>query len=296
MGTLSLRRFSKSLDDRVPDGLGDAMRSGVLAFGRLTANLRMKPEFLIVGGQRCGTTTMFRLLSGHPDVVRPTLSKGIGYFDVNYQMGAGWYAGHFPLRPLQRSGRNRVAFESSGYYSYHPLAAERIANDLPGVKLVMLVRDPVERAHSAYKHEFRRGFETESFERALELEPERLMGEVEKIVADPAYESFSHRHHSYVGRGMYADQLERMVNAVGRDNVLAIDANAFFSRPEDNFGKLIEWLGLSPWVPESVGQENATAEVTMSQDTYTWLRKQFEEADARLTDHLGHIPSWRTEG
>ena len=69
-----------------------------------------------------------------------------------------------------------ITGESSPYYLFHPLAAERIARDLPDVRLVVLLRDPVERAYSAYTHERARGFETETFARALELEPERLAG------------------------------------------------------------------------------------------------------------------------
>ena len=109
-----------------------------------------------------------------------------------------------------------MTFESSPYYMFHPLAAGRIARDLPGVKLLVLVRDPVERAYSAHAHELARGFETEPFERALELEDERLGGEAERITADPAYLSHSQQHHAYVARGQYADQLERAGGAVRR--------------------------------------------------------------------------------
>ena len=77
---------------------------------------------------------------------------------------------------------------------FHPLAAERIARDLPGVKLLVLLRDPVERAYSAHAHEVSVGYETEPFQRALEIEAARLDGEAEKIMADPAYVSRSHQH------------------------------------------------------------------------------------------------------
>jgi len=102
-----------------------------------------------------------------------------------------------------------LTFESSPYYLFHPLALDRIAADLPDVKLVVLVRDPVERAYSAHAHEAARGYEDLSFAAALEAEEGRLDGEVERLLGDPAYESHAHRHQAFRSRGEYAVQLER---------------------------------------------------------------------------------------
>ena len=100
--------------------------------------------------------------------------------------------------------------EASGYYMFHPCAPARMAEHLPDVKIMAMLRDPVERAFSAYKHELARGFETESFERALALEDERLAGQAERMLADASYQSAAHRHQAYVRRGQYAEQLERL--------------------------------------------------------------------------------------
>ena len=127
-------------------------------------------------------------------------------------------------------GTHPLTFESSPYYLFHPLAAARISRDLPGVKLVVLVRDPVERAYSAHAHELARGFETEPFERALDLEEARLAGQAEKIIADPGYHSHSHQHHGYRARGRYADQLERLAQLVGRDRVHVVDSRRLLHR------------------------------------------------------------------
>ena len=156
--------------------------------GRLTHRVRMLPGFLIVGAQRCGTTSMYRTLSQHPAILKAVLHKGVHYFDTGYDHGLGWYQGHFPLRARaalvrRATGEVPLTFESSPYYMFNPLAAERISRDLPEVKLLVLVRDPVERAYSAHAHELARGFETEPFERALELEDQRLAGEAERIVS-----------------------------------------------------------------------------------------------------------------
>ena len=100
------------------------------------------------------------------------------------------------------------------------------------MKLVILLRDPVERAYSAHAHEIARGFETEPFERALELEDERLAGEAELIVAEPNYISHTHQHQAYVTRGLLLRQAAADEPAVGRDRVHVVDTGRFFSDPE----------------------------------------------------------------
>src|SRR3954470_21966259 len=200
--------------------------------GRLTSRARALPNLLIVGSQRCGTTTLYRTLTQHPAVTKAVLHKGVHYFDVDYDHGLSWYRAHFPLRATlaarqRRLGVPPVVLESSPYYMFHPLAPERIARDLPDARVIALVRDPVERAYSAHSHELARGFETEPFERALELEDERLAGEVEHMCADPRYVSHSHRHHSYRRRGHYAEQVERLSALFGQDRVLVVESESF---------------------------------------------------------------------
>src|SRR5215469_16849852 len=112
-----------------------------------TAGLRMEPGFILIGAQRCGTTSLFHALTAHPQVVPPTFRKGVNYFDLNYHRGPRWYRAHFPLAALasRRAAHHggAVAFEASGYYLYHPFALSRAAADMPELKLVAMLRDPV---------------------------------------------------------------------------------------------------------------------------------------------------------
>src|SRR5690606_6317559 len=175
------------LRSAVPPTVKRVIHTGSRTFGRLTSEARVLPDFLIVGGQRCGTTSMYRALAAHPAVLKAVLHKGVHYFDINYHRGLSWYRGHFPLQRTARAvaahtGVAPLTFESSPCYMYRPLAAGRIAADLPWVRLIVLVRDPVERAYSQHAHEVARGFETErDFGRALALEESRLAGEVERL-------------------------------------------------------------------------------------------------------------------
>lgn len=276
----------------------DVARATAYASGRLSAGLRMQPEFLIVGAQRCGTTSMYKTLSQHPAVLPAVLRKGIHYFDTDYRRGPLWYRAHFPLEASARrrqraTGVRPITGESSPYYLFHPLAATRIARDLPDARLVVLLRDPVERAYSAHTHESARGFETESFERALELEPERLAGEAERLAGDPTYASLHHQHHAYLTRGQYSEQLERLALAVGRERIFVVDSQQFFESPAELYTDLLGFLGLPPWDGTTFDQHNARPRSPMDDALRSRLQSHFEPYDEQLAHWLGHPPSWR---
>lgn len=287
-----VRRWSGRAAGSLPGAARSMVNRLILAWGMTTARWRMSPSFLVIGAQRAGTTSLFTALSGHPDIVRPTVWKGIGYFDVNYSRGMRWYRGHFPLT---FGRRDKLAFESSGYYSFHPLASDRIARDLPGVKVVMVVRNPVDRAHSAHRHEHARGFENLEFPEALKAEPDRLMGEVDRIIAEqPDYESHAHRHHAYLGRGLYAEQIERFVGVLGSDRVYVVDADRLFADPAGELSALFAWLGAVPWTPASFDQLNARPRSDLDSDVRARLLDYFAESDRRLERLMGRLPSWRS--
>jgi hypothetical protein len=268
------------------------------AIGRISAPARMLPSFLIVGAQRCGTTSLYKALAQHPAVLPAVLHKGVHYFDTGYANGPAWYRGHFPLsltaQLVHRRLRVRpVTGESSPYYMFHPLAAERIARDLEGVRLIVALRDPVERAYSAHAHELARGYEAEPFEKALELERQRLAGETEKIVADPGYRSFHHQHHGYLARGRYIEQLERLESVFGRHRIHVVDSELFFSRPQPVYDALLDFLHLPGWQHVRFDQHNARVRTAMPASLRKQLQEYFQPYDERLALWLGTEPCWR---
>jgi hypothetical protein len=279
-----------------PPAVRRAGRRMSRAVGEQTSGVRMLPDFLLVGAQRSGTTSLHRALAQHPSVVTPLFHKGVHYFDMDYDRGFRWYRGHFPVAAVARrrvAGSEPRTFESSGYYMHHPLAPGRIAKDLPGVRLLVVLRDPVERAYSAHRHELLRGFETEeSFERALELEPERLAGEVERMLADPTYKSYSHRHHSYLDRSQYVTQIRTLFELFGRDRVHVLDSEAFFAHPQEEFDQVLDFLGLAAWQPPSFEQHNARPRAPMAATTRTRLEEHFAPFDAELSHLLGRRLTW----
>lgn len=298
MKQAAIRSVTRTIRDRMPPRLRRWARNAVLAWGMATARWRLLPDIIVVGAQRSGTTTLFHLLEQHPQLVRPTVTKGTGYFDDQFHRGPRWYAAHFPLRLtarlLVRNGTART-FECSGYYVFHPLAAERIARYLPEAQVVVLVRDPVERAHSAHRHEAARGFEDLEFEHALAMEGERLEGEEERLVLVPGSTSHHHRHHAYVGRSTYLPQIQRLVATVGRDRVHVVEAERFFADPSSEFNRLQAALGLDQWTCGPTSAWNARPGNRLDPELNTLLRKRFDDSDRGLEGILGHPPVWRED-
>lgn len=260
------------------------------------ADLRASPDFILAGGQRCGTTSLFRALEQHPQVVRPNFHKGINYFDLNYYRSPGWYRAHFPLRATTHlrtpAGAAPIVFEASGYYMFHPEAIARIGQDLPDVKIVVMLRDPIERAYSAWKHETARGFETVDLVRALELEEQRLAGEVERL-RNPRYESFAHRHHAYAARSDYAPQVERLLEHFPPEQLHVIYSETFFREPDAEFGRLAEFLGATPPQNIKYDQHNARPSGSMPKDAYAFLKSRLRRTYERMEALTGRRPPWR---
>lgn len=261
-----------------------------------TSRFRLLPDVLIVGAQRSGTTTLFKTLAQHPLVARPFLQKGIHYFDVNYDAGPDWYQGNFPLAAssrLRRLGQRPLVLESSPYYMFHPLAGRRLAADLPGVKLLVVLRDPVERAYSAHAHELARGHETEPFERALELEPDRIAGERERLIADARYHSPHWQHHAYLTRGRYHEQLVALQQLVGRDHLQVVDSDDFWQRPQEVYPDILDFLGLPPHPGTRFERHNARARGDLPASLRQRLEEHFAPHDAALARWWNRVPSWR---
>ena len=104
------------------------------------------PDFIIVGGQRCGTTSVYNNLISNPDVT-PATKKEIHFFSDNYHKGLTWYQNQFK--------KSLCTGEATPYYIFHPHSLRRISNDIPNVRIIILLRNPVDRAYSHYWLEVR---------------------------------------------------------------------------------------------------------------------------------------------
>jgi hypothetical protein len=271
---------------------------------RATTNpIRLLPDFIIIGTQRGGTTSLYNYLADHPGIAAASI-KEVHFFDTShYKQGPTWYRAHFPsyVQKYYMQQVQKQAFitgEASPYYMFHPFAARRMAKLLPQVKLIVMLRNPVDRAYSHFYHEVAGGHEKlSSFEDAIDLEEERLAGELEKMQTDEHYSSYNHRHYSYLDRGIYADQLETWMSTFPKEQFLIIKSEDFYANTAAIFKQTLAFLNLkdvgSTELKEDFRHYNTTKPPKMNPATRKRLIEYYEPHNARLYKLLGRDFDWR---
>jgi hypothetical protein len=218
-----------------------------------SARWRMLPSYIIIGAQKGGTDSLASWLESHPEVVAPT-HKEIFYFGGHFDKGLNWYRRHFPLKWDTR--RSFVTGEATPDYLYHPFAAERMAKTLPRVRLIVLLRDPVKRAWSQYHHSVRWNVEKRSFAEAIAAEEETVAAELEKIRSTPRYLAWNLRHHSYVSRGLYSEQLRHYYEHFDASQILVLKSEDLFADPQVAFDRVTRFLGLGQFTLTDITPRN----------------------------------------
>jgi hypothetical protein len=259
--------------------------------------LHPAPDFLIIGAQKGGTTSLHQQLCAHPQVLS-SRDKEIHYFDNQHHRGATWYLRQFPSRPRQllrwlHTGAKPVCGEATPMYLFHPLAPARIARLLPKVRLVALLRDPVYRAYSHYQHNLREGWETLSFEEALDREEDRTLPALAGLRTDPDRLDTRLHAYSYCARGRYLEQLRRYEALFPAENLLVLSSEDYFARPQQTYQQVLAFLGLAPFtVPVASANRGNYGDASLSPAVAERLRRYFEPHNEALFGHLGRRFSW----
>ncbi len=251
----------------------------------VTAAWRPLPNFLVIGGQRCGTTSLHDLLCKHPNI-RSANTKEVHYFDGGldwdidkYSLGENWYRAQFPIV------RNKKVFESSPLYLFDEKVPQRIASTVPDVKLIVLLRNPIDRAISHYNHEVRLGHEKLPLLPALKFEEERLTDNSQN--AERIH--FTRIHFSYKSRGLYYDQIERYLSFFPRKSLLIIKSEELFSDPVRSMALIFNFLGLNSVTIKygDLRKLNASKVIySVPSDVLDYLAKYYYKGNLKLEELL----------
>ncbi len=256
-----------------------------------TAGLRALPDFMVIGAQRSGTTSLYRHLSGHPGVQWPLFVKSPHWLDAHHDRGERWYRAHFPLRAALDRDPAQLTGEASPYLLFHPFVPGRIARHVPAARLVAILRDPVSRAWSQYQHETARGYEDLDFRSAVEAEDDRVRPELDHL-DEAGYVAFHHRHHAYVGRGLYADQIRRYHDVLDPSQLLVVLTDDLQSEPQATFDRICDFIGLSRHELARAPRHHARSYDPMSDDVRGDLVERFRGPNRELEALLKRSLPW----
>ena len=277
-----------------------AIRIGRVGIGAATASARDLPDFAIIGAQRSGTTSLHRYLGRHQGV-STSWFKEIQFFDRHFARGPRWYRRHFASNYWRAYVRHRyglrpVTGEASPSYLASPHAPRRMAELMPQARLIVMLRNPVDRAFSHYQHERALGRETLTFEQAIEMEEERTAGEYERMKEDEDYFSLPYHHYAYLTRGIYVDQLQHWYSAFPREQVLVISSERFWADPSGVLRSVFQFLDLPPMDFPNYSPRNSLAYDAMAPETRRRLTDSFQPHNRSLRDLLGFDPGWTSTG
>ena len=199
-----------------------------------------RPHFLGVGTQKGGTSSLSQLLKSHPDVFIPKV-KEVHYFTKFYDRGPAWYTEHFADAPP-----GCLRGEITPFYLFHGAVPKRIHAFRSDMKIVVLLRNPVERTLSQYYHSCRWNLETLPLQVALAAEEDRLQGALDTIQT-PGAKHLSYQEHSYLARSRYEEQLPQYFELFGRDRVLVLRSEDLFSGSRGVLVQLEQFLNIAPF-------------------------------------------------
>jgi hypothetical protein len=255
--------------------------------GRSPGHGRVLPDFVIIGAAKAGTTSLYAWLCADPLVARPK-AKEIHYFSFSYERGIDWYRQFFPLereraRFAAAHGRPFVTCEASPSYMNDRRAPARMASVLPDAKLIVLLREPVDRAYSQFQMRRRDGEESiASFVEALAREDPALIG------GPPVAPSAR----TYLERGRYAEHLERWFAHFPRERFHIATLDELAADPQGELDRVHDFLGLPRHRPDRLEPMYTADYEQLRADERAPVAAYFRPHNERLYALLGRDLGW----
>ena len=243
-----------------------------------------EPDFIIIGSPRCGTTSLYKYITSHPQIL-PAANKEICFFSEHFNKGLAWYQAHFPP-PIE--AHHFLTGEATPTYLTHPLAPSRLHGCLPKVKLIVILRNPVDRALSHYQMLVRRGTECRTFEKAIDDELQLLSAATETSLADKSYWKNCH----YIYKSLYACSLKQWMNLFPREQFLILQSEEFYANPTATLSQVFNFLDLPDYQLSYYKQYNGGNYQPANDVVCQRLREYFQPHNRELAEYLQREFAW----
>ncbi|MEM8829650.1 MAG: tetratricopeptide repeat protein [Cyanobacteria bacterium P01_G01_bin.19] len=237
------------------------------------------PDFIIIGATKSGTTSLFQYLDGHSQVLAPH-RKEINFFNRNFHLDKSWYLANFPAIA---DAPEYITGEASASYLYDDQVISRIKQLFPQIKLIAMLRNPIERTISDYYHAWNHGLEKRSLSKLIEIETERL-----KVLGrSKAMEMFG-----YLTNSIYVEQITKWIDAFGKKNILIIKSESFFEDTASVMQEVYQFLDLDYQTLEHHIPYNVGTYPDVEPELRQRLADFFTPFNLELEEYLGRKFYW----
>ena len=241
-------------------------------------------DYLIIGTQKGGTTSLNYYLSEHPNIMS-SMIKEMPFWSNQVHRGLEWYFSHFPPIP---PNYHCLVGEATPINFNSPEVAENLVKFFPNVKLILLLRNPIDRAVSHYYHWLSLKWELSSFEEAIQREIHQLEDQKTDFwtrLHDPNFQG-------YLAKGLYIHFLEKWIKVFPREQFLILSSEEFYANPDQGTTKVLNFLGLPEYHLLNYHQYNTRPYPPISESTRRLLNDYFQPDNQKLEDCLGMRFNW----
>ncbi|BAZ44189.1 sulfotransferase [Chondrocystis sp. NIES-4102] len=241
------------------------------------------PDFIIPGASKSGTSSLFYYLDRHPQILLSHI-KEIDFYWKNYDKGIDWYLAHFP------SLTDREDFltgEATPNYLRFPLVAQRIKDTFPQVKIILLLRNPADRAISWHYHKFNTGLTKQNLKTAIATEIERLATISEAEITNTGFYNPDN-----ILSSLYIYKIKPWIEILGRDQFLILKSEDFYSDPQTSMNEVFNFLGVANCPLDSYPKVNAGSYNQVDAELRKTLVDYFAPYNQQLEDYLGMQFNW----
>jgi|LUMJ01.1.fsa_nt_gb hypothetical protein len=263
----------------------------------ITGPLHSLPDFLIIGASRSGGTTLYENLTQHPNILSAAFME-ILFFEDQYHKGIGWYRGHFPhiWKKYTKFKKKKLTGEASPRYFVSPRTPMRIAKLIPDVKLIIILRDPIDRVYSQYQQKVAQGDETRSFDEIVDCgiaDGEiKAKNAFERMKKDSNYYTLDYNLRAYLTHSRYVEHIEYWMKYFPKNQFLILDSKEFNESPNKIFEKVFDFLNLPKFTNIDYSKYNSRKYDDMKSSTRKKLIEYFKPYNVRLYKLLGKEFDW----
>ena len=269
-------------------------------YRKMTSRLRQLPDFIIIGAGRAGTTALYSYLIQHPLIAAALTDNNesvadLHFFEYMISNNIQWYRSHFPIL-FSKSNKHKNSFITGEYtstYMYHPDVPKRIFNLLPKIKLIVILRNPIDKAYSTYQQQFRFGEYTTSFEDTINAEFRRI--DLNKDF--PELNSNNYDFENFVAQniirhGVYADYLETWLKIFDRKQILILNSDDLKKSTRKTLHRVFNFLNVSNYDIKDTSQVNVGKYPPINKITRKKLIEFFKPHNQRLNKLLDTEFDW----